>query len=158
MRINRVFKTEEEYLEFVKNFLETDPTGSIWKPEDRAILDPLFQYLENPAYMPYIDLTEPERRGLSEHYLKCCADYADESAELNQILRGFEYYDGRLLDFFFVIPLLDEDDNGVKLELDLDKITEFPFAFVGTLESGSDRLGSLEILVSDVVYLRQFSE
>jgi hypothetical protein len=149
--IKKLFKTEQEFLDFAWSWISFD--CNIWNKEDLPLLEPFFNAAKNGH--KNIEWTE-EVKSSFDHYMKCRDDYADQKIEIKNALANIGT--NHLYDFFFVEDLDDELSSRELLKINsYDKpLMKFPLVFVGWVDSTSDRSGRGGVCFSEYVCLDDF--
>ena len=178
MHIKKLFKTEEEYLDYAWLFMSFDE-NKIWKEEDLPKLQLFFDVREYD--IPASDnMSEKDLTAFREsmaHYHKCSEEYANELFEIRDAIRQFSI--NKLAEFFLLekieMDCYDSDENGndldeegniippisretIKIADDWKEKVIFPLIFVGYIHSGFDRFGKSAVAMSDFVSLKDFEE
>jgi hypothetical protein len=162
-------------LDYAWSFINLDE-NKIWREEDLPKLQPYFDMSNN----------RPDKSKLSEndwailkesmnHYDKCKEEYAGELFEIRDSIAQFST--DKLAEFFFLEPIamycydydedgneIDEDGNiipplsreTIKIAEDWKEEMTFPLYFVGWIDSGFDRFGSVRMSFSEFVTLKEF--
>jgi hypothetical protein len=156
--------------------------NKIWREEDEKIMQPFFDFdkirhkieTEDGSFKKY---WTPEIDAGYKHYQKCEQEYADALFEIRDSIHGFS--PDQLAEFFLLEPIemncydydedgndIDEDGNiipplsreTIKIAEDWKEEMTFPLYFVGWIDSGFDRLGSVRMSFSDFVSLKEFEK
>jgi hypothetical protein len=172
MRIKKLFKTEQEYLDYAWSFINLDE-NKIWREEDLPKLKPFFAF-ENKHRGDSYKLNEEEKESF-DYYNKCYEEYAKEIFRVRDSIRGFNIDD--LVEFFLLQHIdmncydydkdgneIDEEGNiipplgreALKISEDWKEEMTFPLVFVGWIDSGFDRMGSVRMSFSDFVSLNEY--
>ncbi len=174
MRIKKLFKTESEYLDYAWSFMSFDE-NKVWREEDLPKLKPFFDFEKKHRGDSY-KLNEEEKESF-KYYKKCHEEYAKNLFEIRDSIHGFS--PDELEGFFLLEPIemncydydedgndIDEDGNiipplsreTIKIAEDWKEEMTFPLYFVGWIDSGFDRLGSVRMSFSDFVSLKEFEK
>lgn len=172
MRIKKLFKTEKEYIDYAWSFINFDE-NKIWREEDLPKLKPYFAFEEKHRGNSH-QLNDKEQESF-QYYQKCYKEYAQELFLMRDSIRGFNVDD--FVDFFLLEQIdmncydydehgneIDEDGNiipplsreSLKISEDWKEEMSFPLVFVGWLDSGFDRFGSVRMSFSDFVSLKDY--
>ena len=172
MRIKKLFKTESEYLDYAWSFINFDK-NKIWREEDLPKLKPFFDFTDEHCGESY-EFNDEEKESFL-YYKKCSKEYANELFEIRDSIDGFSV--DELAEFFLMQHIdmnccdtdedgndIDEDGNIIPpLSRETLKISEdwkdemtFPLVFVGVIDCGFDRLGSVRMAFSDFVSLKDY--
>lgn len=173
MRIKKLFQTEIEYLDYTWSFINFDK-NEIWREEDLPKLKPYFDF-EGKHRGNSHQLNDEEKESF-QYYQKCYKEYAQKLFLMRDSIRGFNVDD--FVEFFFLQYIdmncydvdedgneIDEDGNimpplsreSLKISEDWKEEMTFPLVFVGWLDSGFDRFGSVRMSFSEFVSLKEFN-
>lgn len=174
MRIKKLFKTESEYLDYAWSFLNF-VENKIWREEDLPKLKPYFDFEKRHRGESHT-LNEEEKESF-DYYNKCYKEYAKDLFEIRNSIQGFPQ--DELAEFFLLEPIemecydydedgneIDEDGNimpptsreTIKIAEDWKESMTFPLIFVGWIDSGFDRFGSVRMSFSEFVSLKEFDK
>jgi len=175
MRIKKILRNKEELFDFAWEFINID-NKEVWKPEDKKIIQPFFDYSNYSNGRPERKMNEAECAAF-DHYTKCREEYADRAFEIRDAVKQID--PETLYSFFLLEPPImecwDFDENGndideqgniippesregLRLIEDLVEEVSFPLCLVGVLISDSDRLGNIAMCFSQIVTLKDFED
>lgn len=149
MRIEKYFRTKEEYIKYVFDLVTTDCNASLWREEDLPKLQPFFEACQSGKYDNFEKYTHDQVMESMEFYQKCLKEYANEKKDIQDSIKGFST-DEFLCRFFVYWDESDADEWRIE-DLKTCEWLEFPLYAIGDIESGFDRSGDVKYFAVELI-------
>ena len=155
---HKLLHNEQERWKYFWSFLRHQLSeDSVWKPEDRPLLEPYFKYSRLGGLPDHRMMNNEEFKSFT-YWKKCRKEYADELFEVRDSLRNI-HTDDLVKAFGYEIPIgedNEDDDYDFKKSLKSAIELNYPAICVNWIESGYNRGSKEAICAVDYVELKEF--